>query len=111
MDCEEVLNPAPWTQARCSWQKLTQTSKACLKCFGSLHPSNTYAEPGGLTGQVAHPLRPSTAKAAYLYWKGKRKKAGRPLLRRLQAPTSASDTNPFAVFRRAAVLSACLSLG
>jgi enhancer of polycomb-like protein len=35
----------------------------------------------------------------YDYWVVKRKKWGKPILRRLQAPTSASDSNPFLVFR------------
>ena len=35
----------------------------------------------------------------YDYWVAKRKKWGKPILRRLQAPTSASDSNPFLVFR------------
>ena len=39
--------------------------------------------------------------AVFTYWWRKRAARGRPLLRRLQAPTSSSDTNPFNVFRRA----------
>ncbi|WIA18855.1 hypothetical protein OEZ85_003533 [Tetradesmus obliquus] len=35
----------------------------------------------------------------YNYWAGKRKKWGKPILRRLQAPTLASDTNPYNTFR------------
>eukprot|EP00983_Pelagomonas_calceolata_P132397 1161864-Pelagomonas_calceolata.AAC.18 len=37
--------------------------------------------------------------AVYDYWAAKRKKWGKPLLRRLQAPTNPSDTNPYNVFR------------
>lgn len=37
--------------------------------------------------------------AVYDYWQQKRAKWGKPLLRRLQAPTSASDKNPYNVFR------------
>lgn len=35
----------------------------------------------------------------YTYWAAKRKKWGKPILRRLQAPTLASDTNPYNTFR------------
>jgi len=35
----------------------------------------------------------------YTYWAAKRKKWGKPILRRLQAPTIASDTNPYNTFR------------
>lgn len=35
----------------------------------------------------------------YGYWAGKRKRWGKPILRRLQAPTIASDTNPYNTFR------------
>jgi enhancer of polycomb-like protein len=41
----------------------------------------------------------SVLSAVYDYWQQKRAKWGKPLLRRLQAPTSASDKNPFNVFR------------
>ncbi len=41
------------------------------------------------------------ANDVYEYWAAKRRRWGKPILRRLQAPTSASDTNPFNVFRRA----------
>jgi len=37
--------------------------------------------------------------AVYEYWARKRKAWGKPIMRRLQAPTPASDTNPFNVFR------------
>jgi len=37
--------------------------------------------------------------AVYEYWQQKRKRWNKPLLRRLQAPTSAADTNPYNVFR------------
>ena len=37
--------------------------------------------------------------AVYACWLKKRKKAGRPLLRSLQAPTPLSDGSPFNVFR------------
>lgn len=35
----------------------------------------------------------------YNYWAGKRKKWGKPIMRRLRAPTPCSDTNPFNTFR------------
>ncbi|KAK9822015.1 hypothetical protein WJX74_000785 [Apatococcus lobatus] len=44
-------------------------------------------------------LRPPVRDAVFQYWKTKRSKQGKPLLRRLQAPTNPSDTNPFNVFR------------
>ena len=47
-------------------------------------------------------LRPPVREAVLAYWRDKRIRRGKPLLRRLQAPTSASDTNPFNVFRCAA---------
>ncbi|KAG2498114.1 hypothetical protein HYH03_003872 [Edaphochlamys debaryana] len=37
--------------------------------------------------------------AVYDYWKGKRERMGKPIMRRLQAPTNPSDTNPYNVFR------------
>lgn len=39
------------------------------------------------------------AQAVYDYWAAKRKRWQKPIMRRLQAPTPASDTNPFNVFR------------
>ena len=44
-------------------------------------------------------LRPPVRDAVFQYWKTKRSRQGKPLLRRLQAPTNPSDTNPFNVFR------------
>ena len=35
----------------------------------------------------------------YDYWASKRKRTGKPMMRRLQAPTPANDTNPYNVFR------------
>ncbi len=35
----------------------------------------------------------------YGYWAAKRKRWGKPIMRRLQAPTLASDTNPYNTFR------------
>jgi len=35
----------------------------------------------------------------YEYWAAKRRKWGKPLMRRLQAPTNPSDANPYNVFR------------
>ncbi|KAK9843485.1 hypothetical protein WJX81_005242 [Elliptochloris bilobata] len=48
---------------------------------------------------AGQPLRAPVRDAVLAYWKRKRAARGRPLLRRLQAPTSSSDTNPFNVFR------------
>jgi hypothetical protein len=36
----------------------------------------------------------------YGYWASKRKRWGKPILRRLQAPTLPNDTNPYNTFRR-----------
>ena len=44
-------------------------------------------------------LRAPVRDAVFQYWKTKRMRQGKPLLRRLQAPTNPSDTNPFNVFR------------
>lgn len=44
-------------------------------------------------------VRDVIANDVYEYWAAKRRRWGKPILRRLQAPTSASDTNPFNVFR------------
>ena len=44
-------------------------------------------------------VRDVIANDVYEYWAAKRRRWGKPVLRRLQAPTSASDTNPFNVFR------------
>ena len=53
-------------------------------------------------GSVA-PLRPAIRAEVYRYWKDKRRRLGRPLVRRLQAPTSANDPNHYHVFRWAAL--------
>lgn len=44
-------------------------------------------------------LRPAFLGRVYDHWRRKRSRAGRPLLRRLRAPTAPADTNPFHVFR------------
>ena len=49
--------------------------------------------------QATHPIREVTALAVYNYWRVRRLATKKPLLRRLQAPTSASDSNPMLVFR------------
>lgn len=46
-----------------------------------------------------HALRQPVLNAVYNYWREKRVSWGKPLLRRLQAPTAISDSNPFNVFR------------
>ncbi|DBA94861.1 TPA: hypothetical protein ACH3X1_002399 [Trebouxia sp. C0004] len=48
--------------------------------------------------QVAAARQP-VKDAVYQYWLDKRKQLGKPLLRRLQAPTNSSDTNPHSCFR------------
>ena len=47
----------------------------------------------------ARALRQPVLLAVYAYWREKRVKRGKPLLRSLQAPTASSDSNPFNVFR------------
>ncbi|GIL51503.1 hypothetical protein Vafri_7475 [Volvox africanus] len=37
--------------------------------------------------------------AVYDYWRAKRERLNKPIMRRLQAPTNPSDTNPYNVFR------------
>ena len=44
-------------------------------------------------------VRQSVKDAVYQYWLDKRKRLGKPLLRRLQPPTNPSDTNPHSCFR------------
>ena len=44
-------------------------------------------------------VRQRVKDALYQYWLDKRKQLGKPLLRRLQAPTNSSDTNPHSCFR------------
>ena len=44
-------------------------------------------------------VRQPVKDAVYQYWQDKRKRLGKPLLRRLQAPTNPSDTNPHSCFR------------
>ena len=44
-------------------------------------------------------VRQPVKDAIYQYWLDKRKQLGKPLLRRLQAPTNSSDTNPHSCFR------------
>ena len=43
--------------------------------------------------------RDAMLETVYNYWKAKRERLGKPVMRRLQAPTNPSDTNPFNVFR------------
>ena len=45
------------------------------------------------------PSRDAIFSAVYEYWKAKRRRLGKPMLRKLQAPTAIADTNPFNVFR------------
>lgn len=45
------------------------------------------------------PARDSIREAVYEYWKSKRASLGRPLLRKLQAPTPLNNTDPHRVFR------------
>ena len=50
--------------------------------------------------RVAHCTPPALSRSAvYVYWLGKRKRWGKPVLRRLQPPPAGSDQNPFLVFR------------
>lgn len=44
-------------------------------------------------------VRQPVKDAVYQYWLDKRKRLGKPLLRRLQPPTNPSDTNPHSCFR------------
>ena len=44
-------------------------------------------------------VRQPVKDALYQYWLDKRNQLGKPLLRRLQAPTNSSDTNPHSCFR------------
>lgn len=57
------------------------------------------AEDAVVAMQAGCPCRHRTAEAVYDYWLAKRMAAGRPLLRSLQAPTSASENNWLATFR------------
>eukprot|EP00873_Tetraselmis_striata_P028408 jgi/Tetstr1/448672/TSEL_035912.t1 len=47
----------------------------------------------------AVPYRQPVIDDVYRYWYNKRQQRQKPLLRRLQAPTAVTDTNPFNVFR------------
>ena len=44
--------------------------------------------------------RPAILEAVYVYWCEKRKRTGKPCLRRLQPPPAPNDANPFNVFRQ-----------
>jgi enhancer of polycomb-like protein len=44
-------------------------------------------------------VRLAVCEAVYGYWLAKRKRRGRPIIRRLQAPTPISDQDPYHVFR------------
>ena len=59
--------------------------------------------------QVAAARQP-VKDAVYHYWLDKRKQLGKPLLRRLQAPTNSSDTNPHSCFRYVLLCDAVLHL-
>jgi len=52
---------------------------------------------GSLTVQTG--LRDKVCDAIFKYWKLKRKRRGKPLMRQLEAATNPQDTNPFHVFR------------
>ena len=69
-------------------------SPAAVAATEHMSRGEAYVALGG--GQ---PLRAPVRDAVFSYWRRKRASRGRPLLRRLQAPTSSSDTNPFNVFR------------
>ena len=71
-------------------------SPAAVAATEHMSREEAHAALGG--GQA---LRAPARDAVFTYWRRKRAARGRPLLRRLQAPTSSSDTNPFNVFRRA----------
>lgn len=45
-------------------------------------------------------VRPAILEAVYNYWTAKRKRTGKPCLRRLQPPPAPNDNNPFNVFRQ-----------
>ncbi|KAK7272973.1 hypothetical protein RIF29_14018 [Crotalaria pallida] len=47
----------------------------------------------------AQPIKYAIVQSAYDYWKEKRERRQKPILRRLQPPPPANDTNPFNVFR------------
>lgn len=51
------------------------------------------------TLRKAVPYRQPVLDEVYRYWYNKRQARQKPLLRRLQAPTAVTDTNPFNVFR------------
>lgn len=49
--------------------------------------------------QECCPSRDKIREEVYEYWKRKRNKLGKPLLRRLQAPTPLNNSDPYKVFR------------
>ena len=70
--------------------------KSNAACAATNHMSKEQAMEA-LT-QVAA-VRQPVKDAVYQYWLDKRKRLGKPLLRRLQPPTNPSDTNPHSCFR------------
>ncbi|KAK9684103.1 hypothetical protein RND81_10G186500 [Saponaria officinalis] len=47
----------------------------------------------------AQPLKHTVLESVYLYWREKRERWQKPVLRRLQPPPPVNDTNPYNVFR------------
>lgn len=71
-----------------------RNSAAAVKTTGHLSRNMAFDALRAATG-----CRYAVLSAVMGYWKGKRERAGKPLLRRYQAPTLASNTDPFSVFR------------
>ena len=81
---------------------------SCLTREAALDALGTVSQrPAAIAGALPSPALvhpspaspPPLAPAVYAHWLSKRKRLGKPVLRRLQQPPAVTDPNPFAVFR------------
>lgn len=80
------------------WQQPMHLSQCAL-----LHVANVRPPAPHLTSAciLTHPnaARDTIRADVYEYWRARRARLGRPLMRRLMAPTPVNDQNPYNVFR------------
>jgi len=87
------------TRACCSQAGGLWRARRCLTWRSAPSHLRASCPQASASTQRCVPARPQVRDAVLAYWRKKRAARGKPLLRRLQAPTSSSDTNPFNVFR------------
>ena len=84
---ERLASRARWHTRRCAAPPAGQLPS-------SVRDSQPTARPRAAFSRLARPHA-----AVYEYWLEKRKRLGKPALRRLQPPPAVTDPNPFNVFR------------